>query len=140
VWKRKARWTLMVLAVGVAVAQPRVDPASSYERVIGVVPMIGKGTPEDPRRPMFAPAPGAGAALARDGIIAFSYQLSDDGRFALVEFVARTRAALAPLLTSGRSDVKLFLRGYARREEIEREFRRYKRDFNLDRFPRVTAP
>jgi hypothetical protein len=42
----------------------------------------------------------AGAPLDRTGIIAYQYQVSDDGNFAVAEFVAMARAGLAPILTS----------------------------------------
>jgi hypothetical protein len=80
---------LLVLALlSPAFCQHKADPAYTHERLICVVPMIGSGTHEDPRRPMFAPIPGKGSP---DGILAFAYQLSDDGQHALVEFVARAR-------------------------------------------------
>ncbi len=37
-------------------AQQRVDARNLYERVICIVPMAGRGTYEDPKRPLFAPA------------------------------------------------------------------------------------
>ncbi len=102
--------------------------------------MVGRGTPDDPRRPLYAPVPNPRAAPSRQGIIAFSYQLSDDGKFALVELVAANRAAFAAILADRRPDVKVFEKGKARREDIEREFRKYKRDFQLDRFRGVSVP
>jgi hypothetical protein len=115
-------------------AQHKVDLRNTYERIYAVVPMIGAGTAEDPRQPMFTPVPGE--KPARDGIIAFTYQLSDDGNTALVEFVARDRAALAPILNDGpsRADVKIFEKGKDTRRNIEAEFRRHKRDFDLEQF------
>ena len=113
--------------------QRRVDLRNTYERLLCVVPMVGAGTPSDPRRPLYAPLPGAGAP-SREGIIAFSYVASDDGRLALVEFVARDRAAFEPILTENRADVKAFLKGKATRSEIEKEFRLHKKDFDLERF------
>ena len=113
--------------------QVRVDPRNQHDRVIAVVPMIGAGTPADPRRPMFIPATGADS-----GIIGFTYELSDDGKFALVEIVAREQKALQPILQSGRPDVKAFLRGRDRKEDIEQELRRFKRDFDANRFLGVT--
>ncbi len=96
--------------------------------------MVGAGTPSDPRRPMYAPVPGA--EPAREGIVAFSYQLSDDGKYALVEFVARDHAGLAPILADRnlRHDVKVFEKAKTKREDIEKEFRKHKKDFDLSRF------
>ena len=36
-------------------AQQKVDPRNRYERLICIVPMIGSGTYEDPRRPAYVP-------------------------------------------------------------------------------------
>ena len=74
----------------VVCAQRRVDPKFRYDRVIAVVPFAGKGTPADPKRPQYAPWP---PSKDPNGILAFTYLPSDDGRLAIVEFVARNRAA-----------------------------------------------
>lgn len=125
---------LLILSIFPAFAQRKVDLRNTYERLVCIVPMVGAGTPADPRRPMYAPLPGA--EPAREGIIAFSYQLSDDGQYALVEFVARDHAGLAPILADKdlRHDVKAFGKGKAKREDIEKEFRKYKKDFDFSRF------
>lgn len=116
-------------------AQQRVAPGNLYERILCVVPMVGRGTPEDPRRPDHVPwPPKAEAAAAGRGILAFAYQVSDDGQWALVELVARDRKALEPVLSDRRPSVKVFERGKAQAAEIQAEFRNYKRDFELDRF------
>ncbi len=81
------------LLIPTATAQRKLDPGHNYERVLAVVPMTGAGTAADPRRPPHAPA-----KADANGIVSFSYQVSDDGRFAIVELVARSRAALAPIL------------------------------------------
>jgi len=126
----------LALCAGVpaALAQEKVDLRNTHERVICVVPMIGAGTMEDPRRPMYAPKPGDKADA--NGIIAFTYQLSDDGKSAIVEFVARDRAALEPILKDkdARFDVKVFERGKGHRDLMRREFQKHKRDFDPDQF------
>jgi hypothetical protein len=66
--------------------QPRVDARNSYERVLAVVPPIGSGTHDDPIRPKFAPARNAIDTVGRTGIFAYTYVLSDDGKFALAEY------------------------------------------------------
>lgn len=73
-----------------AEAQRRVDMRHTYERLIYVVPMVGKGTYDDPRRPKYAPASAQADAksaetrAARTGIIAYHAIPSDDGQYALV--------------------------------------------------------
>lgn len=116
-------------------AQRRVDPRNRYERLLCVVPMVGAGTMADPRRPQYAPLPPArGAAPSRTGIIAFTFQPSDDGQNALVEFVARDRAAFQAILADTRPNVKIFEKGKARRSDIEAEFRKHKKNLDLDKF------
>jgi len=70
-------------------AQQAVDPRNRYERLVCIVPMIGSGTYEDPRRPAYAPTSNEqGQAEPGLGILGYSFQISDDGQFALVEFAA----------------------------------------------------
>jgi hypothetical protein len=115
-------------------AQPRVDARNLYERVMAVVPLIGAGTLADPKRPMYAPTSAElqTANATRQGILAFTHVVSDDGNFALVEFVARDRAAFQHILTD--SSVKSFLRGRDKREDMEAEFLKHKKDFDFAHF------
>jgi hypothetical protein len=63
--------------------------------------MTGAGTAADPRRPMFTPTRQAmPAAPARAPLLAWSYVPSDDGKWAIVEFVARDRGAFVPILAN----------------------------------------
>jgi hypothetical protein len=109
---------------------PRVDMARTYERIICVVPMIGKGTPADPRRPMFAPLPSAGRP-APNGIIGFAFQPADDANFAIVQLVARDRTAFGGILADG--SVKTFERGKPKAADLEAEIQRFKKNFKLDK-------
>jgi hypothetical protein len=110
---------------------------SSYQRAYAVVPMTGKGTVDDPIRPMFAPS--RGVDRKGDGtepqLLSYSYQVSDDGKFALVEFVSATRAGLRPILESKAPGVVAFEMGRHPRAEIESAFRGKKRDFDFAKFP-----
>lgn len=134
-------------------SQQRVASRNLYERVYCVVPMVGTGTYEDPRRPKYAPAgplhlvPALAAEAARPGdekpqperkgILGFSFVVSEDGQFALAEFVAATKADLKEILAD--PDVKSFVKGKTRRLDIETEFRRFKADIDLDRLE-VSVP
>jgi hypothetical protein len=116
-------------------AQPRVDARSTYERVRAVVPVIiGQGTFDDPKRPMYAPSPTEVQAsiVTRQGILGFSYVASDDGHFALVEFVARDRSAFQAILSD--TSVKSFLKGRDKREDMEAEFLKHKKNFDFAHF------
>ena len=98
--------------------------------------MVGKGTFDDPRRPQYAPLPGAAAVDSSviPGIIAFSFQVSDDGNYALVEFVARDRAAFKDILADTRLTVRAFVKGVATREDIDTAFKALKKDFDITTF------
>ena len=96
---------------------------------MAIVPMVGAGTAQDPRRPLFAPIPGE-----RSAISGFTYQISDDGRSALVQFVARSRADFQSLLSAARADVRVFERGKATLDEVQTEFRKVKAGFDVRQF------
>jgi hypothetical protein len=105
---------------------------NTYHRILAVVPMTGSGTAADPQRPMFAPAPRAMAARpARTALLAWNYLSSDDGKWALVEFVAADRAAFAAILADKR--YRVFEKGKAKKAGVETEFRKYRKNFDLNR-------
>jgi len=134
----------LLAASAVLSAQPRVSPRNTYERVMAIVPMIGSGTVEDPKRPMYAPAPhpstGATAgttAAAPTGILGFTYELSDDGKFALVEFVARDRSAFQNILADAAvpaSSVQAFTKGVNQQAAVEAAFKLLKKNFDFNHF------
>lgn len=109
----------------------RVDARNLYERTIAIVPIVGAGTYKDPKRPLFAPANAAEARLP-NGIRSFEWQPSDDGKLAIVEFVARNKTALRPVLTDSRV-VKAFEKGKFKKEDIEKEIRKYKKNYRFDK-------
>jgi len=117
----------LLLLMSSALAQRAVDPRYTYNRMICVVPLVGAGTPADPKRPQHAP-------LASDpnGIVAFYFEPTDDGKSAVVEFVARDRGAFAVLLAD--RALTAFEKGRAARAQIETAIRRVRKDFDLDKF------
>ena len=116
--------------------QRHVDPTQTYERVFAAVPLIGQGTFADPQRPMFAPLPSQMKPGDRTGIIAFHHVVSDDGRFALVEFVFHNRTALAPVMASlsGQAAAQIFDKAKDSNADIEKAFKVFKKDFDLNTF------
>ena len=66
------------------------------------------------------------------GIVAFMQQTSDDGKYALVEFVAKDPAALQPILND--KSLKVFIKGKDKKGDIEAELKKYKKDFDLNKF------
>jgi hypothetical protein len=117
---------LLALAA-VVCAQRRVAPEHLSERLLCVVPMVGAGTPEDPKRPLFAPWPAT--AETKSAILSYSQQVSDDGAYAIVEFVARDKAAFKAIASDAR--VKVIEREGRKDEDIEQELRRYKHDLTV---------
>ena len=140
--------------------QTSVSPENSHVRVIAVVPLIGTGDREDPIRPMFVPSPAEMRKTSQDlvavarkveesntpaakgtpppppvsAILGHHYQLSTDGKSALVEFVGSDRQALVAILGSKEPRVKAFERGKDKKDDIERELKKFKADFDLDAF------
>jgi hypothetical protein len=127
---------LALISVYALFAQDRAPKDFVYHRVWAVVPMIGSGKPDDPRRPMFVPSPAEAKqtleSKQRPNVLSYSMQISDDGMKALVEFVGVNPAALRFIVESKDPNVKAFERGKAKKEDIEAEFQKYKRNFKLD--------
>jgi len=129
-------WLSVTLLVSVttASAQRRVDPYHIYYRVIAVLPLIGSGTLDDPVRPKYAPSAQSALSTGQPGIIAFAYELSDDGKHAIAELVAIDRSVLLPVLDDHSPGVLAFERGVASKQQIESAMQQYRRDFSLNRF------
>ena len=116
-------------------AERQVDPRNLYFRLLCVMPLTGKGTLDDPRRPLHAPVPALpGTPPSRNGILAYTFEISDDGQFALVEFVAQNRAAFRDILAETNPNVKIFEKGKGKRDDVEKEFKKHKKTFDLQRF------
>jgi len=94
--------------------------------------MQGAGTTADPIRPKHAPAPQA--APSRAGIIAFMFVPSDDGKYAIAEFVAVDRAPLAEVLADRAPGVLAFEKGVTKSAAIESAIRPFRKDFSLATF------
>jgi hypothetical protein len=98
---------LSLVAMRPALAQPKVDAANSYQRIICVVPWVGSGTWSDPKRPMFAPLPSE-LGRGKSGILAFYHEPSDDGQSAILVLVAVDRTSLQSVLSSTAAGVQVF--------------------------------
>ena len=116
---------------------------SSFFRAWVICPMTGSGSWDNPIRPMFVPAQGfrqnlpsviATKAPPRTGILSYSYQTSDDGKSALVEFVSIDRAGLREILESRTAGVAVFELGRNTRAEIETAFKAKKAGFDFAKF------
>ena len=112
--------------------RPRVDPANAYERIYAIVPIVGAGTMDDPKRPLYAPASHSINSTARTGILGYHFVTSDDGTQALVEFVAADRSQFKTILAD--STIQTFIRGSADFPAIQSAFQLLKKDFNINNF------
>jgi hypothetical protein len=121
--------TGLLMLAGVVCAQHSVDPRNTYHRVICVVPMIGSGTAADPKRPEYAPAPGS--ALP-NGIIGFTQVATDDGKFAIVEFVAKNRSAFQAIFAD--TTITTYEKGSQSASAIETALQKLKQSFSLVQF------
>jgi hypothetical protein len=121
---------------------------SSFHRVYAIVPLVGKGTSDDPSRPMFVPAAGIhtqnqpsiverqrpGFARQRTGIISYTAIPTDDGKHAIVEFVSMDRAGLREILESKAPGVQVFERGRQPDSAVDTVFKARRKDFDFSKF------
>jgi len=116
--------------------QRRVDPRHAYERIFIACPLTGSGTYADPKRPLFVPAPSQMNPANRSGVIAWHFDLSDDGRTALVEVVLANKSAVSSAFASlaALPATSTFLKGRDSRVAVETAFKALKKNFDLDRF------
>lgn len=119
---------LFILTSTPGFSQAGFGPGRAGEVAIAIVPMVGSGTYEDPRRPLIIPV----QRLSGEESLDFRYVQSDDGRYAIVVLRAPSRALLDRALTSRGQPIKVFVRGKDSRAEVETEIRRYRRSFRLD--------
>ncbi len=105
-------------------AQPRI----LGRKVIAVVPLVGKGTPDDPRRPKFVANP---ADKVKHEVLDYQFVVSDDGKWAITVFSTSTPTAAALKLLdeieSSREDGALsFDTGKQAKSDLELEIRKKK--------------
>lgn len=110
-------------------AQHAASPSQRYFRFICLVHLTGTGKDGDIIRPDHV---ADSAVPSRRGILAWSSQMSDDGTMAIVQFVASSRSAFAPLLSDARPEIRVFEIGTVPPAVIERELRKVKKDFTLE--------
>lgn len=122
------KWIAVAVALlGVMMAEAQ-GPGGGRKLVV-VTALAGQGTWADPRRPALP----AGVGLN------YRWVASDDGQWAIVD-VELPRASEEGLraldeAAAGRGPaVKVFERGRGKKEDVERELRRYRKDFDLDEF------
>jgi hypothetical protein len=139
---------LLLTCVYALSAQQRVPQEMMYHRVWAIVPLVGKGTADDPKRPMFAPSPAdyktrtelvqsvvnAKKDVPPPAIISYTMQLTDDKKSAIVEFVGLDSKSLEFITQSKDPGVKTFEQGIATKQQVEAEMKKVKATFTLDSF------
>ncbi len=104
---------------------------AAMERMIVVVPMIGRGTPESPRRPLGTEL----ISSLQTTPIGYRYVLSDDGRFAILELTARSFKHFDPLVNAfGAQATHSFNPRQHDRVTVELALKTLRKDFDLDSF------
>jgi len=126
---------LLTFVAGLFAGERYVSPLNTYFRLYAIVPVVGSGTAADPMRPMYAPVPGEIGRAS--GIIGFNSQLSDDGKTALIEIVARDRSVLAKMLAD--KSIQTFVKGVATPATVQSAFQLHKPSFNFAAFDEVSA-
>lgn len=111
-------------------AQSQRSQGAALERMIVVVPMVGAGTADDPRRPMGMPAGDA----KPDSPIGYRYVISDSGQLAIVELTAPSRKHFDTALTAYGASAQAFGPRLHDRATVEKALRLIRRDFDLDSF------
>ena len=69
----------------------------AYHRVYVISPLMGAGKANDAKRPIFVPAQQPQQS-SRSALLGYQMQLSDDGQFALAEFVFSDPAAFVSVM------------------------------------------
>ena len=120
---------------------PRVDPHFTHYRVYCVSPVAGSGRTGDPVRASGVPTnlnPEPNAAATNGPVVLGLYtELSDDGNWALSEIVFRDHPAARDAVTNRPSNVWAVEKGTVARAVIEAEFRKFKKNIDLNRFGAV---
>ena len=121
---------LSLLSAKQVPAQSIRSQGAVLERMIVVVPMVGAGTADDPRRPMGMPAGDA----KPDSPIGYRYVISDSGQLAIVELTAPSRKHFDTALTAYGASAQAFDPLLHDRATVEKALRLIRRDFDLDSF------
>ncbi len=119
------RYFLAVLSL-MAVSAQSARIGGNGERFLVLVPMVGAGTFEDPKRPAFL----------REAGVAFRYQLSDDGATAIAEVSPRGPLEMVKLEERLKTDsrAKVFKPHKDKAADVVTEVKKVKKDFDLDSF------
>ncbi len=122
---------LSLFGLPVSAQRHAMDPSMRYYRLICLVHLVGTGGKGDPIRPEYVPT---AIDAKREGILAWSFQLTDDKKMAIIHVVATNRNAFAPILADARPEVKVFEIGKDSAAAIEGAMQGVKAGFSLSKF------
>jgi len=61
-------------------------------------------------------------------------QPSDDGKMAIIQIVAADHSAFDAILSDKRPEIRVFEIGTSKKNDIEQELKKFKKDFDLENF------
>ena len=115
------------------------DNRQIHERFYVICPLVGAGTLADPKRPQVVPkdVEKLNGKKAPSGIIAWTFQVSDDGKSALVELVARDASAFDEIKRGNPQITQNFSKSTHSKSEVEAAFKAQRKDFDFKKFGAV---
>ena len=91
-------------------------------------PKAAVGTPQQPI------TSGPPAMSPRPGYLAWSMQISDDGKMAIIQIAAADHHAFDSILADTRPEIRVFEIGKDSASTIEKELQKFKKNFDLENF------
>ena len=85
-------------------------------------------------KPALPASPILAATTQRTGIIGYHAQVTDDGKSAIVEFIAVSPGDFKEILATADSRVQVFQKSLHGKDAIEAAFKAQKKDFSFDKF------
>lgn len=138
------RWLFTAIAASLLSGVPAIQAQNrGYGRkVVAIVPMIGSGKADDPKRPKFVPGP---KDKDKGESLDFHYTLSDDGQWAIVVFSTSRPSAESLKMLDEIEEMKE-PGGFAadtakhKKADLETEIRKKKKDFDFDELMGLAEP
>ena len=84
------------------------------------------------KRPGYAPTALSAPGQSSGGIIGYVHEVTDDGKYSITEYVARDISAFKAILND--KQIKSFIKGQDKKSTIEAGLKKYRKDFDLDKF------
>jgi hypothetical protein len=116
-------------------AQQRVDPHFTHFRAICIFPVNPHSKhAANAFLPDYLPAPDD---PDQKGILAYSQEISDNGKWAIAEIVVVDRKSLQEVLEDVRPGVWVVEKGRLSKDEIHGKLKQFKKNFDIENFGAV---